>query len=185
MPTPAWLVFAFLCGALPFSVWLSHLTGVDSRQVGDGNPGATNALKAGGKWLGLAVLLLDVSKSAAPVGLARQIFHLQGWPMLLIAFAPLLGHAYSPFLRFRGGKALAAALGAWIGLTLWEIPALALASLTFWFLIFKKSGWSVLLTLLMIGLYLIIFHPDPLLLQTLGLQSALLLWKQRREWMRP
>jgi hypothetical protein len=110
--TEYWLlIVAFLLGALPLSVWVTHLAGKDPRAVGDKNPGATNALKAGGKWVGLAALMLDISKAAAPVGLAYQILGLDGPWMVAIALAPSLGHAYSPFLRFQGGKALATVSG--------------------------------------------------------------------------
>ncbi|GAB4491950.1 MAG: hypothetical protein OHK0031_15000 [Anaerolineales bacterium] len=141
-------LLAFFSGAIPFSVWLPRLAGRDPRLVGDKNPGATNAFKAGGKFIGLAALLLDISKAAAPVGLAYQIFGWRGAPMLWIALAPSLGHAWSPFLRFRGGKALATVLGAWIGLTLWDVPLVALAGISLWFVLLKNSAWAVLLTLL-------------------------------------
>lgn len=178
-----WLAFAFLSGALPLSVWVTKLTaGRDPRAVGDHNPGATNALKSGGKWVGLAALLLDVSKAAAPVGLAYQIFDIRGPAMAAIALAPMLGHAYSPFLRFRGGKALATALGVWIGLTLWDVPLVALTGITVWFLLLKNSGWAVLFTLAGMAVYLFIFRPEPLFLWVLGLQTVLLLWKHRLDF---
>lgn len=173
------LFFSFLCGALPLSVWVTKLAGKDPRAVGDKNPGATNALKAGGKRVGLAALLLDVSKSAAPVGLAYQILGLDGPWMAVIALAPSLGHAYSPFLRFKGGKALATVLGAWIGLTLWDVPLVALAGITLWFILLKNSGRAVVLTLAGMAVYLVFFRPEPLFLWVLGLQTVLLLWKHR------
>lgn len=178
-----WLFFAFLSGALPLSVWVTKLAARrDPRSVGDHNPGATNALRAGGKWVGLAALLLDVSKAAAPAGLAYQIFGIRGPAMTAIALAPMFGHAYSPFLGFRGGKALAAALGVWIGLTWWDVPLVALAGITIWFLLLKNSGWAVLLTLAGMAAYLYIFRPEPLFFWVLGLQTGLLLWKHRADF---
>jgi glycerol-3-phosphate acyltransferase PlsY len=174
---PLFLLFSFLCGALPFSIWISQLAGKDPRSVGDRNPGATNALKAGGKWVGLAALLLDVSKAAAPVGLAYQIFEIRGPWMVAIALAPMLGHAYSPFLGFKGGKALATTLGVWIGLTIWDVPLVALAGITVWFLLLKNSGWAVMLSLAGMAVYLYFFRPDALFFWVLGLQAVLLAWK--------
>lgn len=175
LPWLLWLAFAFFCGSLPFSVWLARFSHKrDPRAVGNHNPGATNALKAGGKGLGLAVLLFDVSKAAFPVGLAYQVFGLRGLGMALISLAPLLGHAFSPWLGFRGGKAIACALGAWIGLTLWKVPLVALSGITLWFWVFKKAGWAVFFTLTGIGLYLFFLRPEPLLFEALGLQSLLL-----------
>jgi glycerol-3-phosphate acyltransferase PlsY len=181
MNTFLWVFFAFLLGSLPLSVWVTRLAGKDPRTVGDHNPGATNALKAGGKWVGLAALLLDISKAAAPVGLAYQIFDIRGTEIAAIALAPTLGHAYSPFLRFKGGKALATVLGAWIGLTIWDVPLIALAGISLWFILLKNSGWAVLLTLAGMAVYIYFVRSDAMLLWVLGLQSVLLLWKHRKD----
>ncbi len=117
----ALLIVAFLCGSIPFSVWLGKLfLGKDVRACGDGNPGAANVFRAGARGLGVVVVILDVSKAAAPVGLAYNDFGVRGLPMVMISVAPLLGHVFCPFLRFRGGKGLATALGIWIGLTIWK-----------------------------------------------------------------
>ncbi|PWH12959.1 MAG: hypothetical protein DDG59_14970 [Anaerolineae bacterium] len=185
-----WCLISFLSGSLPFAVWLGRLKGKDVRAVGDHNPGAINAFRAGGKWVGVAVLLLDVSKAAAPIGLAYYEFGWRGAVMIPIALAPMLGHAYSPFLGFRGGKAIATALGVWIGLTLWRVPLVALPALTLFYLWLRNSGWALLLTLASVGVYLWLFNPDPLFLTVLALQSALLLWKHRQDlrqlpWQKP
>ena len=181
MNTLLWILFSFLLGSLPLSVWVSQLAGKDPRAVGDKNPGATNALKAGGKWVGLAAFLLDVSKAAAPVGLAYQIVGIRGWEMAAIALAPMLGHAFSPFLNFKGGKAVATALGVWIGLTLWDVPLVALTSIVILFLLLRNSGWAVLSTLVVMGVFIFFARPDPLLFWVLGLQFVLLAWKHRAE----
>ncbi len=171
-------LFAFLLGSLPFSVWLTRrLAGADLRAVGDGNPGATNAFKAGGWRAGLASLLLDVAKAAFPVGLAYQVFGLRGWMMFVIAIAPTLGHAFSPFLGWRGGKAIATMLGAWIGLTLYEVPPLLLFFITFWYLLQSLSGWAALLTILGALGYLTVFHPDALLLGVALFQTVFIILK--------
>ena len=75
-----WIVLAFVSGSLPFSVWLGKLaTGKDVRQVGDGNPGATNVFRAGSKLVGLLVLILDIGKAALPVGLAYYVLGCAAW----------------------------------------------------------------------------------------------------------
>jgi len=185
LETFLWVLISFLSGSLPFAVWLGRLKGKDVRQVGDRNPGAINAFRAGGKWIGLAVLLLDVSKAAAPIGLAYYEFGWRGARLVPIALAPMLGHAYSPFLGLRGGKAIATALGVWIGLTLWRVPLVALPTLTIVYLWLRNSGWALLITLATIGIYLLLFDPDPILLTVLLLQSALLLWKHRQDLRQP
>ena len=103
---------AFLLGALPFSFWLARVAaGVDLRQVGSGNPGATNVLRAAGAGPALLALILDVSKGTVPVVVAH---HLEAGEtvLALTAFAALLGHVLSPFLALRGGKGVATAVGA-------------------------------------------------------------------------
>lgn len=182
-----WTAFAFLCGSLPFSVWISRLFGKDARSVGDGNPGATNALKAGGWYVGLIAFLLDVSKAAAPIGLAYQIWGWRSWGIVPVALAPLFGSAFSPFLKFRGGKSLSVSLGAWIGLTLWEAPVVILTSLTAAFLFQTLSGWAVVVSILSTAVYLLLRHADASLGLILGVQALLLLWKHRldlRKWPR-
>jgi glycerol-3-phosphate acyltransferase PlsY len=125
--------------------------------------------------------MLDISKAAAPVGLAHQILGIGGPWMVAIALAPSLGHAYSPFLRFKGGKALASVLGTWIGLTLWDVPLIALAGITLWFILLKNAGRAVILTLAGMAAYLAFFRPDPLFFWVLGFQTILLLWKHRSD----
>ena len=117
-----WIVMAFISGAVPYSLIISSLIiNKDVRNVGDGNPGATNAWIIGGWPIGILATIFDISKSAIPVSLAISRFsagsNFDGICISLIALAPVLGHAWSPFLRFKGGKALAPTWGSWIALT--------------------------------------------------------------------
>jgi glycerol-3-phosphate acyltransferase PlsY len=68
--------------------------------------------------------LLDGLKGAIPVGIAYDHVHHSGWSFYFAALAPLIGHLYSPFLKFRGGKGLATTFGIWLGLTHWIGPIL-------------------------------------------------------------
>lgn len=106
-----WTAFAFLSGSIPSSVWLGKLVlDVDVRDFGDGNPGATNLFWAGSPLLGIVTLILDVGKAALPVGICHSVLGLGGAGMILISLAPVAGHMFSPFLGFKGGKALAGIL---------------------------------------------------------------------------
>lgn len=181
VPQLLWAAVAFLLGALPFSVWVGRAGARrDIREVGDRNPGATNVLRAGGAAWFLLALALDVSKAAAPVGLAYQNFGWRGWPVWLIAMAPPLGHAFSPFLGGQGGKALATALGVWIGLSIWQLPLVILLSIVFWFIWLTNSGWVVVLTLLTLLAYLI-FQSEPLFIAVAAGQLALLVYTHRAD----
>jgi acyl phosphate:glycerol-3-phosphate acyltransferase len=171
---------AFLSGSLPLSVWTGRLLlGVDIRQYGDGNPGAANTFRAGNKLVGALALMLDISKAAAPVGLAYFNLGIRGVDMFLIAMAPILGHAFSPFLRFRGGKAIAAALGVWIGLTIWKASLPGVVGAVIGILLFTPPGWSVICALGGILLVLLVWMPDPLLLTVWLGETLALAWTHR------
>jgi acyl phosphate:glycerol-3-phosphate acyltransferase len=181
-----WTFVAFISGSLPFSIWVSRFFGAqDSRTVGDGNPGATNALKAAGWKAGLLVLMLDITKGALPVGLAFFTFAIQGPEVIPIALAPTLGHAFSPFLGGRGGKALAVSLGVWIGLTLWEVSLVSLGLLIFWYLFLKTDAWSVLLTLVSLILYLVLVTQNSVFISIGLLQTLVILYKHREGYQSP
>lgn len=102
----------FLVGSIPFSYLAVRLrTGNDLRQVGSGNPGATNALRTAGPVVALAGLLLDIAKGFIPVWLGRGV-SLSDEVLAAAAVACVLGHVFSPFLYFRGGKGVATGFGA-------------------------------------------------------------------------
>jgi glycerol-3-phosphate acyltransferase PlsY len=175
-----WIILAFFLGSLPFSVWLGKIaTGKDVRQVGDGNPGATNVFRAGGKLTGLLALFLDIGKGALPVGMAYYMLDISGLAMLLIAIAPVLGHVFSPFLGFHGGKGIAVSFGVWIGLTMWKVSLPSLILLVITNALVTPAGWSVMLTLGGILVYLLVWLPDPLLLGVWLAQTLILAWAHR------
>jgi len=176
------IIIAFLCGALPFSVWLTKIfLGQDVRAYGDGNPGAANAFRTGNSILGLTVLLLDISKAAAPVGIAYFNLSIRGFPMFLIAIAPILGHIFSPFLSFKGGKAIATAFGVWIGLTLWKASLPGVLVVIIGIVLFTPVGWAVMLALLAILVSLVIWLPDILLISVWAVETLLLAWTHRAD----
>lgn len=186
MVQAAFVLLAYLCGSLPFSVWLGkRFLGIDVRHIGDGNPGSANVFKSGSKLMGLLALLLDVSKAAVPVGLAYFNMGIRGIPMLLIAIAPILGHVFSPFLGFRGGKAIAAALGVWIGLTIWKASLAGVVAAVIGITLFTSPGWAVMLALGGILITLLLWLPDPLLLFVLTCQTLILTWTHRTDLGRP
>jgi glycerol-3-phosphate acyltransferase PlsY len=121
----AWLL-GYLLGSIPFGLLLTRMAGKgDVRDVGSGNIGATNVLRAGGKGLAAATLLLDALKGAAAVLIARQWF--PGSEMFA-ATGALLGHLYPVWLRFKGGKGVATLLGILIPL----LPIAAIVYAVVW-----------------------------------------------------
>ncbi len=109
------IVLAYLIGSIPVGVILGKMKGIDPRKTGSGNIGATNVMRAGGKALGIITLLGDAAKGFIPVILARVL----GFDVLIIAIvglAAFLGHIFPVFLRFKGGKGVATALGVYIAI---------------------------------------------------------------------
>jgi len=157
----------------------------DVRRYGDGNPGATNAWRAGGWRVGVPALLLDYLKGAVPVGMAHFTYGISGWALVPVALAPVLGHAFSPFLRFRGGKAVAATFGAWTGLTLGEVPMLLGLLLGFFLAVQTADAWSVMLGMAGILVHLLLRHSPPVILAIWTGNVLLLVWKHRHDLRQP
>jgi len=182
----ALIFFAFACGSLPFSVWLGKIfLGLDVRKFGDGNPGATNVYKASNKMVGLITLILDISKAAAPVGYSYYNLNIRGVSMVFIAIAPIFGHVFSPFLGFRGGKALATALGVWIGLTIWKVSLPAALSALIGIALVTSPGWAVMFALAGILTTLIFWLPDPFLILIWAAETLILAWTHRADLRHP
>lgn len=107
----ALIVFAYLLGSIPTGYILGKFAGVDVRQVGSGNVGATNVARAVGKWPGALTLLADAVKGMLPVAIGLSLT-LAPAALAALAAAAFLGHLYPVFLKFRGGKGVATALGS-------------------------------------------------------------------------
>src|SRR5436309_948789 len=112
------LATAYLLGAIPFGYLLvKWKTGGDVRAAGSGNIGATNVLRTSGRLAGILTLLLDIAKGYAAVWLARRWTGGDPLWMSAAALAVMAGHAYPVFLKFKGGKAVASFVGAFLCLT--------------------------------------------------------------------
>lgn len=116
---------AYLCGAIPFGLLLGWLRGVDIRQHGSGNIGATNCGRVLGRKWGIICVLLDALKGAVPVLIAGWVLEYLGrvdlsatdaWRWLSVALAAVLGHMFPMWLKFRGGKGVATGLGVILAL---------------------------------------------------------------------
>jgi glycerol-3-phosphate acyltransferase PlsY len=138
----------------------------------------------GWRWF-TAAMLLDAFKGAVPVGLAYFIQSLSGWDLVFTAVAPVLGHAFSPWLRLRGGKAVTTTFGVWAGLTLYAAPILFGVLLGLAYAVVRVSGWAVLLAFTGLGVLITIFyvpeHPEFL---AVWLVNALVLAFKHREDLR-
>lgn len=169
------LILAYLSGALPWSVWLGRrLLGADPRSQADGNPGAANAFRIGGWRLGISVLLLDFFKAFIPVFVARWGLQLPDSQMFWLTLMPTVGHAFSIFLGFRGGRALVTLFGVWSGVTLYEIPLVMGGAAIAVSLVFKNNVLRTLVVPLTVIAY-VLFTEAPFWMLALGTAQLLIL----------
>jgi len=179
-----WSVFGYLFGAIPFAYLLGKcFVKQDIRTVGDGNPGGTNTWKAGGWKVGLLAVLLEIFKGYLPVALARH-YGISNWSLVPICLAPILGHVTMPFLNFRGGKALGATGGVWVGiLGLWAFSIYTATAILL--AVLKENAWAAVFG---VSLFLgwAIFLDGSAWMIVFGILNVILIaWTHRRELTTP
>ena len=173
------VLMGYAIGSIPFAILASRLFRLpDPRSYGSGNPGATNVLRSGHKAAALFTLAGDAAKGWFAVWLVHRL----GADVTVAALAGLaafLGHVYSLFLRFRGGKGVATALGVLAGLQ----PALALAVAGIWLVVAFVTRYSSLAALTAAAgapvLALLLDLPREVIL-VIAAMSAVLFWRHRR-----
>ncbi|MFT0851328.1 glycerol-3-phosphate 1-O-acyltransferase PlsY [Achromobacter sp. F4_2707] len=138
------ILLSYLLGSIPFAVVISRLMGLqDPRSFGSGNPGATNVLRTGNKKAAVLTLFGDAFKGWLAVVLAAYISQRLGLSVAVVAacaVAAFIGHVYSLFLKFKGGKGVATALGVLLALEPW----LAFVVAGSWLVIAFASRYSSL-----------------------------------------
>lgn len=182
MLTIVFVIAAYLLGSISFAVVSSKLFALpDPRTYGSGNPGATNVLRSGKKAAAALTLLGDAAKGWLAVFLSMHFapHDEQGLLMVaLVVLAVFLGHVFPVFLKFKGGKGVATALGVLLALSLW----LGLAVLITWLLVavvFRYSSLSALVAAIAAPIYAMYFQlPKELVLAT-AIMSILLIWRHK------
>ncbi len=175
------VVAAYLIGGIPFGLLIVRLmTGADVREAGSGNIGATNVLRTTGPLAGILTLLLDAAKAWLAVWLADWLSGGSVLWMSAAALAALAGHAWSIWIGFKGGKAVASFVGAYLYLT--PLPLLAVV-LLFVFIV-AWTRYLSLGSLIAAGLFPVacwmILHPGwPVLVSALG--AAMIIVYRHRE----
>lgn len=135
------ILLAYLLGSIPFGLVLTKICGLgDIRNIGSGNIGATNVLRTGKKGLAALTLLCDCGKGAVAVLLAEVISPGSG---PLAGLAVFMGHLFPIWLKFKGGKGVATALGVMFALS-WPVGVIAIACWLFMALTFRYSSLSAL-----------------------------------------
>jgi len=148
VPTALVLIFiAYVCGSLPFGYWAGRLKGIDIRKHGSGNIGATNVIRVLGKKTGVPVFILDMLKGFLPTWGADQWMQHAGATdnvatlvAVLCAVAAVLGHMFTFWLGFKGGKGVATSAGVLLGLA----PLSLVVGLVVWLIVFYTSRYVAL-----------------------------------------
>ena len=171
-------IAAYLLGSIPFAVIISKLFGLaDPRGYGSGNPGATNVLRSGNRIAAALTLLGDALKGLLAVYVAGAL-GFSPFEAALAGFAAFLGHLFSIFLRFKGGKGVATALGVLLGINVW----VALSALGAWLIVIlmtRYSSLSALVAALITPIAGIIFLGDTPRILVLVAIAVLLTWRHR------
>ncbi|HEX5363093.1 MAG TPA: glycerol-3-phosphate 1-O-acyltransferase PlsY [Gallionella sp.] len=182
MLTIAFVFAAYLLGSVSFAVLMSKAFGLaDPRTYGSGNPGATNVLRSGKKAAAALTLLGDAAKGWVAVVLAMSVAPHDAEGLLLIALVALavfLGHLFPIFLRFKGGKGVATALGVLLALNLW----VGLGALVTWLvmaLVFRLSSLSALVAAIAAPIYAIVLGLPREWVLAAGIMSLLLIWRHK------
>ena len=166
------IVLAYLWGALPTAYLVARLRyGVDIRRYGSGNVGASNYMRQIGPRTGLAVGLFDgLAKGALPIVLANAL-GVSLWGQVGLSLAAVVGHNWSPYIRFTGGRGVASAMGAYVGFGLWPQLAVGIivVGLIGWLLLRNLALWMVLGMSLMVPLSLALGQPTEITVVLLGL----------------
>jgi glycerol-3-phosphate acyltransferase PlsY len=203
VPSLAYLAIAFLVGSIPFGVIVGRLFyKTDLRQSGSGNIGAANALRSYGVVGGILVLVLDAVKGLAAADLIWPYFTYMGtagtffgvyvavvmdgkgsWPQALLGFLAVLGHCYSPWLKFKGGKGVA----TFLGMLFAQSWAAGLGFVIVWLAVVAPSRYASLGSMIasaLAPLMLWLVWHDSLASAITALAALLIVWKHRENIVR-
>jgi glycerol-3-phosphate acyltransferase PlsY len=170
-------VLAYLIGSIPFGVVLAKIFRLpDPRTIGSGNIGATNMLRTGNKKVALLTLVLDAGKGAAAVMLAAQL-HDTPSTLALAALSAMLGHMYSPWLKFNGGKGVATMLGGALAISFYVGLVFCAAWLAIFLITFYVSLASIAALIAIPVAALFLLNPAAAIL--LAIASAIAIYKHR------
>jgi glycerol-3-phosphate acyltransferase PlsY len=171
-------LLAYLLGSVSSAVVIARLMGLrDPRDVGSGNPGATNILRYGGKAAAILTLAGDILKGVIAVLIARALTT-DDVIIALTGFAAFLGHLFPVFFGFRGGKGVATALGVWLALSPW-VGLLLIATWVVMAVLFRYSSLSALTAAVAAPLYVAWLAPGMPYLATMIVMSAILIFRHR------
>ena len=180
------VVGAFLVGSIPTGYLVSkYAAGIDIRDYGSGNAGASNVIAHVGMWIGAAQGLFDcLVKGALPVLVGGYIIGAEPWAQGVAGIAAVAGHNWSPFLRFTGGRGVATGIGALLGLMLWrELLIMAVLSLILMRIATRDTGlWTLMSIVLLPTLAYVMGQPAEVVLTVVAIGALLVVKRLTANW---
>ena len=173
------ILLSFLSGSIMYSYLLPKiLYNVDIVKISDDhNPGSANVIKHFGIFTGAICIILDLLKAFVPVYISITKFNVSGMLLVFISIAPILGHAFSPFLHFKGGKAIASTFGSFLALYHISNIALTFAFILvfFKFIITIKPNSSVILVSVVFLTLITFTYQNDIYIKLIALLTSLIL----------
>jgi acyl-phosphate glycerol 3-phosphate acyltransferase len=153
------MIVAYILGSIPNALWIGKVfKGIDVREHGSKNTGSTNAARVLGAKLGILTLILDISKGAIPTLIATMLLD-SSISVILVGICAILGHSFSIFMKFKGGKAVATTVGVFIVL----VPGAILLVAVIFFLVFGITRYvslSSMIGAISLPIWIIIFYKN-------------------------
>ncbi len=172
-----YLVMTYLVAGIPFGyIFVKIFKGIDVRTVGSGNIGATNVYRAGGLWIALLTGIFDVSKGFFPTFYALKIFGVDF--AAIVAVVAILGHSFTIYMKFKGGKGVATTVGAFLGLS----PLGVLIGIVTWLAVLASTkivSLSSLIAVTVGGIY-IFFSTDSVVLRVIIVLAVFIIYLRHR-----
>ena len=153
------MIVAYILGSIPNALWIGKVfRGIDVREHGSKNTGSTNAARVLGAKLGILTLILDISKGAIPTLIATMLLD-SSISVILVGICAILGHSFSIFMKFKGGKAVATTVGVLIVL----VPGAILLAAVIFFLVFGITRYvslSSMIGAISLPIWIILFYKN-------------------------
>ena len=153
------MIVAYILGSIPNALWIGKIfKGIDVREHGSKNTGSTNAARVLGAKLGILTLILDISKGAIPTLIATMLLD-SSISVILVGICAILGHSFSIFMKFKGGKAVATTVGVFIVL----VPGAILLAAVIFFLVFGITRYvslSSMIGAISLPIWIVLFYKN-------------------------
>ena len=154
------ILIVYISSSVPWAYYIGKVNlNSDIRNFGDKNPGSVNVFRAGSTVWGLVASILEISKSGIPIYYAINNSSVSNLTMVLFVIISLVGHGFSPLLKFKGGKSLAVTAGTWLAITKLEAFYTITPSLAILKAIQKNDAITVTLAFSTLGIYILFRNP--------------------------